>query len=63
MLKGMVLMLGTLLQRPVNDCDDAEKCVMVRVCRKQCNTGDTVPCDMSKPSGRRTSAKNKNNLE
>ena len=36
---------------------------MVRVSWRQCNTSDTVPCDIGKPSGHRTSAKNKNNLE
>ena len=36
---------------------------VVRVSWRQCNTSDTVPMDVSKPSGPRTGFKNKNNLE
>jgi len=37
--------------------------MIVRVSPRQCNTGDTVPGYMSKPSGIPTRSKNKNNLE
>jgi len=36
---------------------------VLRVSRWQCKTGDTVPLNMSKPSGSETSAKNENNLD